>query len=339
MRGTVAEGAQAGEGRGLAWPGAATGQYERYTWPMDLNFLRPRLRRGSRISLILVIAMLGATGASAQIPRLGMAGGPLGSQATPHTEPSLIARTTGVQRGGEVEVALRLKLDPEWHVYWANPGDAGLPPKLKWTLPAGVSVSDIDWPAPHYKLDENGLITYLYEGDVVLPLTLAVDEDFGGEAVGLVVDASWLVCREACLPGKARLTLNLPVVDTTPTPNAATADLFAAADLRSPLNDGPDAVRRLEEVPGRLGFAIPAGLLGGLEGAEVTARIMPVDPGLVDEAAPHAAAWSRDGTLHVTAPRADDDPAPAEARGFIELHGNDQTLIFRFGPDDSAVAP
>ena len=284
------------------------------------------------VMLGLTAALAGTHGAGAQqIIRLG------GGNATgdsPHTRASLIARTEAAQRGGGVEIALRLQLDPEWHVYWTNPGDSGLPPKLKWTLPDGVSVSDIDWPAPHYKKDDHGLITYLYEGDVVLPVTLNLTEDFDGDQVNLVVDASWLVCREACLSGKAELTLNLPVVDADPAPNPATEDLFAAAGLRSPQNDGPDAVRRLNDRPGRFGLAIHAGLLGAFEGGEVTARVMPVTPGLVDESASHAAAWSRNGTLHVTAPRADDAPAPADARGFVELHGHGETLIFRFGPPD-----
>ena len=298
-------------------------------------------------ALGVAVCLTGTPGAGAQqIIRLG--GGGAGAQASgdsPHTRASLVARADAAPRGGVVEIGLRLQLDPEWHVYWLNPGDAGLPPKLKWTLPDGVSVSDIDWPAPHYHRDDHGLITYLYEGDVVLPLTLTVDENFLSDRVNLVADVSWLVCREACLSGKAKLTLDLPVVDRGANAGPAAdrakpsgpskpaiENLFAAADARSPQYLGPEAVRRLNEVPGRFGFAIEADLVNALEMGEVTARIMPVESGLLDEAAPHSAVWSEDGALHVTAPRADETPAPADARGFIELHGGEQTLIFRFGP-------
>ena len=291
---------------------------------------------------LTAVCLTGTPGAGAQqIIRLG-GGGAGASDGRQPAHPGLADRPDGCRPpGGVVEIGLRLQLDPEWHVYWLNPGDAGLPPKLKWTLPDGVSVSDIDWPAPHYHKGDHGLITYLYEGDVVLPLTLTVDENFVGDRVNLVADVSWLVCREACLSGKAKLTLDLPVVDRGANgnrprtgPNPAIEDLFAAADARSPEYLGPEAVRRLNEVPGRFGFAIQADLVSALETGEVTARIMPVESGLVDEAAPHSAVWSEDGALHVTAPRVDDTPAPADARGFIELHGRDQTLIFRFGPPD-----
>ncbi len=35
-----------------------------------------------------------------------------------------------------------------WHVYWRNPGDSGLPPEVAWTLPAGFSAGPLQWPAP-----------------------------------------------------------------------------------------------------------------------------------------------------------------------------------------------
>lgn len=271
--------------------------------------------------------------ASAQpVIRLGGASGGFGTADAPHTRPSLISRTDAAQRGGAVEFALRLQLDPEWHVYWVNPGDAGLPPKLRWTLPEGVAVSEIDWPVPRYQKDDHGLVTYLYEGDVVLPLTLTLDNGFAGDRVEVVADATWLVCREACLPGRARLTLDLPVVDSTPVEAEANAGLFAAADARRPVSGGTDTVRRVDDPPGRFSLDIHASHLGVLGGGEVAARIMPVDPGLVDESARHPASWSVDGILRITAPRADAAAAPPNARGFVELRRGEHTQLFRFGP-------
>ena len=279
-----------------------------------------------------LVALVACVSAAAQPQPVVRLGG-FSSADTPHTRPSLIARTEGVQRGGSVDIALRLQLDPGWHVYWENPGDAGLEPRLKWTLPAGASVSNIDWPAPHYVKDKHGLVTYLYEGDVVLPLTLTLDEGFAGDRVAVVADTSWLVCREACLPGKAQLTLDLPVVDDAPAQaDGAVAAAFASLEARRPVAGGPDAVRRVDHVAGRLSLDIDAKHLAALGAGAVEARIMPAAPGLVDESAPHTAAWTAGGGLRVTAPRTSPDPASPHARGFVELRGGEQTLIFRFGP-------
>ena len=75
----------------------------------------------------------------------------------------------GVSPGQPVWFGLRLEHIPHWHTYWKNPGDSGLPTTLIWTLPAGVSAGDIDWPAPGY-LPIGPLMNFGYEGTVVLPV-------------------------------------------------------------------------------------------------------------------------------------------------------------------------
>ena len=40
----------------------------------------------------------------------------------------------GVEPGKPVWVGLQLAHQPEWHTYWKNSGDSGLPTQLAWTL-------------------------------------------------------------------------------------------------------------------------------------------------------------------------------------------------------------
>jgi thiol:disulfide interchange protein DsbD len=54
----------------------------------------------------------------------------------------------GVGPGKTVWVGLQIAHQPQWHTYWQNPGDSGLPTRLEWELPAGVTAGDIAWPAP-----------------------------------------------------------------------------------------------------------------------------------------------------------------------------------------------
>ena len=58
----------------------------------------------------------------------------------PH-RPALFRRQ---QRG-----RLYFKLEPGWHVYWQNAGDSGEPPRIQWTLPAGVTAGPISFPRLH----------------------------------------------------------------------------------------------------------------------------------------------------------------------------------------------
>src|SRR6185503_16909381 len=99
-----------------------------------------------------------------------------------------------------------------WHTYWKTPG-TGLPTTLEWTLPAGWTAGEIQWPAPKILRDRTTtIIGNGYEGELLLPVTLTPPADLRpGAAVELKVHADWLMCEDVCVPGKADLTLSLPV--------------------------------------------------------------------------------------------------------------------------------
>ena len=54
-----------------------------------------------------------------------------------HVKVELLQEEQTVQPGRPFWVALHLDLEDGWHVYWKNPGDAGMPLKVEWNLPAG----------------------------------------------------------------------------------------------------------------------------------------------------------------------------------------------------------
>lgn len=54
----------------------------------------------------------------------------------------------GVEAGKPVWLGLQLTHQPEWHTYWKNSGDSGLPTQLAWQLPAGITAGEIAWPTP-----------------------------------------------------------------------------------------------------------------------------------------------------------------------------------------------
>jgi thiol:disulfide interchange protein DsbD len=102
-----------------------------------------------------------------------------------------------------------------WHTYWRNPGDNGLPIELDWTVPDGVEVGEIAWPAPEELPLSADIMDYGYKSEVTLPLPVTVSPDFAGDRIDFVVDATWLVCEDICIPEDRRLELSLPVGDAT----------------------------------------------------------------------------------------------------------------------------
>ena len=115
-------------------------------------------------------------------------------------------RPDGVTPGQPVWVGLQLAHQPEWHTYWKNSGDSGLPTQLQWTLPPGVLAGDIAWPVPK-KIPIGTLANYGYEGTVLLPVPLTVTPDFKPSLLGgdmeVKLKASWLVCRRNASPKRA----------------------------------------------------------------------------------------------------------------------------------------
>ncbi|WP_332814196.1 protein-disulfide reductase DsbD family protein [Ramlibacter sp.] len=124
----------------------------------------------------------------------------------------------GVGLGKAVWVGLQLAHQPQWHTYWKNPGDSGLPTRLEWTLPPGVLPGDIQWPVPK-KIPIGTLANYGYEGTVLLPVPLEIAPDFKpsplAQDLEVQLKASWLVCRLECIPEDGEFTLKLPLRSST----------------------------------------------------------------------------------------------------------------------------
>jgi thiol:disulfide interchange protein/DsbC/DsbD-like thiol-disulfide interchange protein len=123
----------------------------------------------------------------------------------------LLADVTAVVPGKPFTAGLLLHMVPNWHTYWKFPGDAGIPTEIKWKLPDGWKMGEIQWPIP-LKLNEPGDIQiYGYHDEVLLLQEITPPASLNGSTVQLEAEASWLVCEKICIPGSAKLKMDLPV--------------------------------------------------------------------------------------------------------------------------------
>ncbi|MFM2082842.1 MAG: hypothetical protein RL380_1533 [Verrucomicrobiota bacterium] len=154
-----------------------------------------------------------------------------------HTQARLVLSAASARPGDTLTAGLHLTMDETWHTYWRNSGDSGMPTKIKWSLPPGVTAGEIHWPLPE-KNTAAGLTTYVYEHEVVLlvPLTLASNLPAG--PLELRAQATWLECAEACLPGETNLTARL-VIAATNQPSAD-AELITRFQLAVPVGQPQD---------------------------------------------------------------------------------------------------
>jgi len=136
----------------------------------------------------------------------------------------MMAEATAIVPGEPITVGVLLRMVPHWHTYWKFPGDAGLPTEIKWDLPPGWKVGDIQWPIP-LKLKEPGDIQiYGYHDEVLLIQELTPPATLTESTVKLSAQANWLVCEKICIPGGAEIQLELPVADQNAPANE---ELFA----------------------------------------------------------------------------------------------------------------
>jgi len=153
----------------------------------------------------------------------------------------LLADTNAVVPGKPFTVGLLLRMAPGWHTYWKFSGDAGLPTELKWKLPPGWKIGDIQWPIPLKTIDPGDIETYGYENEVLLLQEITPPSKLDDSSAKLSTEANWLVCEKICIPGSATLQLDLPVASTS---QPANTDVFARYRRLLPQNlPGPNVAR------------------------------------------------------------------------------------------------
>ena len=229
--------------------------------------------------LLALIALLIATPALAE-----------GMDELPKVHARLVAEDLAAPPGGSITVALEEQIRPGWHTYWINPGDAGAATEIKWSLPAGWSAGDIQWPTPK-RLPVGPLMDYGYEGKLWLLQTLKVPADVkAGDTVTLKAAVDWLVCKDICVPEDTTLSLPLKIGPTAPDP--AVAKDFAAARNLLPVAS-----------PWKLNYALSKNLdLYAAAPALATAHPVEADffpdkPGIVKGAAPQKMSFTKDGLV------------------------------------------
>ena len=133
------------------------------------------------------------------------------SQDQEHAAATLKSAVKEIVPGKPFKMILLLTMQPGWHTYYKEPGDAGMPTKINWLLPDQFRASEIVWPEPE-KFNDAGIITYGYENQAELTTTIYPPANLSeSKNVTIKADVKWLVCKDLCVPGQASLTITLPV--------------------------------------------------------------------------------------------------------------------------------
>jgi DsbC/DsbD-like thiol-disulfide interchange protein len=211
-------------------------------------------------------------------------------QDAPSTKVNLVADNAAVVPGSTATMGIHFQLEPGWHIYWINPGDAGEPPRVQWTLPAGWSAGALEWPVPQ-RLKNPAGVDYGYENDITLLSRLRIPASArSGAHAEVNANVSWLVCKETCIPQKGTARLSFSVAPKAAPADPASRELITKAKTQLPKPMPPTWKANV--------LTNPASILLNLHTGEKLnqATFFPADRQVIDNAAPQKLASSAAAT-------------------------------------------
>ncbi len=152
-----------------------------------------------------------------------------------HVRVELFQEEETIEPNRSFWVALHFYLEDGWHVYWKNPGDAGIPLKVEWNLPAGFEAGPLQWPFPE-KFTVADMVGFGYKGEVTLLTQVTPPAQLDPNAqISLQAQVKWLVCSAlTCQPGSASATFPLTISFDKPKIRPEFATIFEQARAKIP---------------------------------------------------------------------------------------------------------
>ena len=155
---------------------------------------------------------------------------------------------TILQASGKKYLAVTLKVANGWHIYWKNPGDAGLPPRFSWIkYGLNIPMTALEWPAPKKYVEKGDILSFGYSDTTHFFFRFSKQAQKGFPRSKITLQGKWLVCSHICIPDKESLTLtfNEDLTQVTPSPrhySTSQTDLLKALQKLPQLIDLPQGL-------------------------------------------------------------------------------------------------
>ena len=159
----------------------------------------------------------------------------------PEVKAELIPSPHLISPGGTTLLAVHLELEPGWHVYWENPGDSGLATSVEVKGPEGFTIGPVLYPAPKRIDQPGGLVCFGYEDSACLFVEVTAPKHMQQSDYLFTAEVQWLVCKEVCFLGEARLHAKLKRGHGIGSPTTDERILPHLARLPQPLSNWPGA--------------------------------------------------------------------------------------------------
>ncbi len=130
------------------------------------------------------------------------------AELEPRVTVEWISGSSDIRSGEPLHSVIKMKISKGWHTYWKNPGDIGLSYEIDANLPEGWTLGDIQYPKPK-RITAHGFRSFIYEGDVLFPITMTPTSKTTGPIPEITATLSWLTVNDVmCIQEKVELRLS-----------------------------------------------------------------------------------------------------------------------------------
>ena len=154
--------------------------------------------------------------------------------AAPKARVGLLSSVEAIVPGESFELGVRFELEDEWHIYWQNSGDSGMPPDVEWTLPAGLTVGPARYPIPKRHHSPGDIVTNILPGAPMLLFTATLEPSVADGSVTVGAKVTGFVFREKCLSEQTEVSVELSVLPPGAKSTEANAKQFKRAHRALP---------------------------------------------------------------------------------------------------------
>jgi DsbC/DsbD-like thiol-disulfide interchange protein len=128
-------------------------------------------------------------------------------------EPFKVSLISGGRESGVWQAGILVELEPEWKTYWRMPGDSGIPPQFDWAGSVNSGAIEVGFPVPR-RFNDAGGETIGYHDQVVFPVFVKPEKL--DAAVSLQLNLFFAVCKDICIPAKAKAGVALEASAANP---------------------------------------------------------------------------------------------------------------------------
>jgi suppressor for copper-sensitivity B len=121
-----------------------------------------------------------------------------------HSQLRLVSASPAHTDSLKLTLGVHFVLDPGWKIYWKIPGDTGFPTAIK-LANNNIVKPYIHWPIPSRDISEEGIETFTYQNEFVIPFDISFRNK--KEKENALFEIDYLICNTSCIPVTTQLKL------------------------------------------------------------------------------------------------------------------------------------